>query len=319
MQIENGLNAAGIDKTYIIGNGVIAKALAVALSLNGRSVTILRGSVDDPVTAHEFIQVDVGEEVLGARIEISSISSYEELNGLIVLTNKSFGNAQIAQKLYSKAKQSPVVFLQNGLHVENCFLEMGFRQLYRCVLMATSQATGENSVRFRLVTASPIGVIAGSEEMLADIVAQLNTDIFSFRSEPDIQPFIWKKVISNCVFNSICPLLEVDNGIFWRNAAVLEVGRKIVRECLVVAREYGIRLTEEEIVQNILSISKMSDGQKISTYQDILNSRETEIDSLNLEIARLAQRLGGSAVSTTALLGEMIKLKSGIFMRGALI
>ncbi len=315
MQVENGPGPAGIDKTYIIGNGVIAKALAVALSLNGRSVTILRGSVDNSGTSQELIQVDTGEELLSARIEISSISSYETLDGLLVLTNKSFGNKQIARKLYARAKQSAIVFLQNGLHVEKAFSDMGFEKLYRCVLMATSQAAGENKVRFRLVTASPIGVIAGPEEKLTSIVAQMNTSIFPFRPEPDIQFFIWKKVISNCVFNSICPLLETDNGVFRRNAAVLEVGKQVIRECLLVAREHGIHLTEEEIVQNILSISEMSDGQKISTYQDILNKRETEIDSLNLEITRLAQRLGNVAVPTTSLLGELIKLKSSISMQ----
>ncbi|HWV30287.1 MAG TPA: ketopantoate reductase C-terminal domain-containing protein [Dyadobacter sp.] len=315
MQVENGPGPAGIDKTYIIGNGVIAKALAVALSLNGRSVTILRGSVDNSGTSQELIQVDTGEELLSARIEISSISSYETLDGLLVLTNKSFGNKQIARKLYARAKQSAIVFLQNGLHVEKAFSDMGFEKLYRCVLMATSQAAGENKVRFRLVTASPIGVIAGPEEKLTSIVAQMNTSFFPFRPEPDIQFFIWKKVISNCVFNSICPLLETDNGVFRRNAAVLEVGKQVIRECLLVAREHGVHLTEEEIVQNILSISEMSDGQKISTYQDILNKRETEIDSLNLEITRLAQRSGNVAVPTTSLLGELIKLKSSISMQ----
>lgn len=315
MQVENDLDPAGTHRIFIIGNGVIAKALAVALSINGRSVTILRGSVDNSGTSHELVQVDTGDELLGARIEISSISSYETLDGLLVLTNKSFGNEQIARKLYARAKQSPIVFLQNGLHVENAFLEMGFEKLYRCVLMATSQAAGENRVRFRLVTASPIGVIAGPETMPAKIVAQLNTSIFPFRPEADIQPFIWKKVISNCVFNSICPLLEIDNGVFRRNASVLEVGKQVIRECLVVAREHGIVLTEDEIVQNVLSISEMSDGQKISTYQDILNKRETEIDSLNLEIARLAQYLGNVTVPTTSLLGELIKLKSHISMQ----
>lgn len=309
MRLETSLNAADIDQIYIIGNGVIAKGLAVALSLNGRSVTILRGSVDNPGTLRELIQVDTGEEFLEAGIEISSINNYEKLNGLIVLTNKSFGNAQVAQKLCSKAKQTPIVFLQNGLNVERDFLEMGFQKLYRCVLMATSQAAGENRVRFRLITASPIGMVAGTKEMLTSIVAQLNTSVFSFRAEPDIQPLIWKKVISNCVFNSICPLLEVDNGVFRRNASVMEVGRKVIRECLVVASEYGISLTEDEIVQNILNISEMSDGQKISTYQDILNKRQTEIDSLNFAIADAAMQEGIS-VPITSLLGTLIKIKS---------
>lgn len=42
------------------------------------------------------------------------------------------------------------------------------------------------------------------------------------------------------------------------------------------------------MLQNVLAISKMSDGQKISTYQDILNKRETEIETLNLAVAKAA-------------------------------
>jgi 2-dehydropantoate 2-reductase len=88
--------------------------------------------------------------------------------------------------------------------------------------------------------------------------------------EENIQILIWKKVITNCVFNSICPLLEIDNGVFHRNAAALEIGKKVIGECIEVADANGIALTTDDVLQNVLTISKMSDGQKISTYQDIL-------------------------------------------------
>jgi len=52
----------------------------------------------------------------------------------------------------------------------------------------------------------------------------------------------------------------------------------------------------------------MSDGQKISTYQDILNKRETEIETLNFAVAKAA---GGKInIHVTALLGELTKIKS---------
>lgn len=306
------------EPVFIVGNGVIAKALAVALSLNGRSVSILRGSVEEPGLSWQCIWVETGNETLKADIKISSISSYDRLDGLILLANKSFGNDQIAVKLKEKALSSSIVFLQNGLHVESNFVDLGFKDLYRCVLFTTSESIGENRVKFKPVTDSPIGVINGSPERLAAIVALLNTSIFSFRAEPDIQPVIWKKAITNCVFNSICPLLEVDNGIFHRNNAALEIGKNVIRECLHVARAAGIQLTEQEVVDNVLMISRFSDGQKISTYQDILNNRETEIESLNFAIAGTAKRLGTGQVPTTSLLGELIRVKSEIFMSGKL-
>lgn len=295
---------------YVIGNGVIAKALAVALTLNGRKVTILRGSIDDQPAFNENIEVEIGGHIINAMVLIDSLANYKILNGLILLTNKSFGNETLADKLKIKAQKSPIVFLQNGLHIENSFIDRGFTELYRCVLMATSESLGINKVRFKLVAPSPIGVIRGSEEVLQHIVGTLDTTVFSFRSEKDIQVLIWKKVISNCVFNSICPLLETDNGIFGRDEEVLQIAKMVISECLTVAIAYGIDLTEDVVLQNIMTISKMSDGQKISTYQDILNKRETEIETLNLAVAKAAMEMGLPDLSATALLGEMVKIKS---------
>jgi 2-dehydropantoate 2-reductase len=302
---------------FIIGNGVIAKALAVALTLNGKNVIIIRGSVDEPGISRERIQVEVGGETLEADVTISALSNYEKLEGIILLTNKSFGNPQLANKLRLKAGNAPIVFLQNGLHIENAFIDLGFDNLYRCVLFTTSESIGKNKVRFKPVAVSPIGAINGSQEILAQVVEQIDTAIFSFRAEPDIQPIIWKKVISNCVFNSICPLLETDNGIFQRNDAVTEIGKKVIRECLTVASQFGIHLTEEEVLQNVLMISKFSNGQRISTYQDILNKRQTEIGSLNFAIAEAAGRFENTSVPVTTLLGELTKMKSELSLATA--
>lgn len=155
-------------------------------------------------------------------------------------------------------------------------------------------------------------MIKGSNEILHQLVEVLNTELFSFRAEGDIQQVIWKKVISNCVFNSICPLLEIDNGVFQRNEAALDLAKTVIGECLVVARLNEIQLTMEEVLANVMAISKMSDGQKISTYQDILNKRETEIDTLNFAVVKAAE-LGGTAeirIPVTQLLGELTKMKS---------
>jgi len=264
--------------------------------------------VDKCPETFENFQVQLAGSVLSATVKVSAISNYSHLDGIILLTNKSFGNAALAEKLRGRIGQSPVVFLQNGLHIEHSFIESGYDQLYRCVLMATSQSISDNVINFKPVAASPVGIIKGEIPMLETIIEKINTDIFSFRAESDIQPIIWKKVISNCVFNSICPLLEVDNGIFHRDTAALDVAKQVIDECLAVAHAHEVLLSFEEVLQNVLFISKMSDGQKISTYQDILNRRETEIDALNLAVARIAGEL---PVKLTATLGQLIKIKSG--------
>jgi 2-dehydropantoate 2-reductase len=297
-----------MEPVYIIGAGAIGKALAVCLSNDGMKVVLLRGSVDNGESRQENIRVVFpSEEIIEAEVTIDTLSNYHRLEGLVVLCIKSYGNATLADTLKDKIDCSPVVLLQNGLGVEQAF--MSFPSVYRCVLFATSQPVSDTGLNFKPVAVSPIGrIIGGDETSLGHIAALLNTPYFGFRAERDIQPIIWKKAIVNSVFNSVCTLLDTDNGIFHRNPQALQIAESLVAECLRVAEEQGIDLNQSEVMDSLLLISRSSDGQFISTLQDIRNHRPTEIATLNLAIAGMAA--AEHAVIQTRLLGQLTLLKS---------
>lgn len=299
---------------YILGAGAIGKALAVFLTLDHKPVVLLRSSVDNVARSRETIQVIRSDNTaLDATIDISTLSDFQELDGIVVLTNKSYGNEKLAQILTAKIGHSPLVILQNGLGIEQPFLDANFPAVYRCVLLATSQVISSGKLRFKPVSESPIGAVKGSDEVAEEIAAQLNTPIFPFKAEQAIQPIIWKKAIVNSVFNSICPLLDVDNGVFQRDDRALSMAKRVINECATIAAATGVYVNTDEIVASLLAISSASDGQLISTLQDINNNRRTEIDTLNLEIVRLAASMNKEHVVTeTKLLGELISLKSAL-------
>ncbi len=303
---------SGKNHIYILGSGAIGKALAVFLRISGQKVTLIRGSVNDGSVKTERIRVEMQDGTVSeADIEIRTLDTLPEIDGIIVLANKSFGNQQLAVSLKGKTGNSPIVLLQNGLGVEQPFVEQEFSELYRCVLFVTSQAVDDLTVRFKPVGVSPIGIEQGSYDHLENIVEQLHTPEFSFKSEANMEHIIWKKAIANCVFNSVCPLLEADNGIFHRNAGALEIARRIIAECVTIAKTKNVLLEPIEVEESLLLISKSSDGQLISTLQDIRKGRRTEIDTLNFEIVRIADSLNISeAVRETKLLGELTKIKS---------
>ncbi len=61
----------------------------------------------------------------------------------------------------------------------------------------------------------------------------------------------------------------------------------------------------------MISISKMSDGQFISTLQDIRNKRETELDTLTFKVFRIAKQMNLEAqVQEIKSLEELEKIKS---------
>lgn len=300
------------DTIYIIGAGAIGKALAVFLTLENKKVVIIRGSIDDNSSSTENIEVEISKsKTVSANVEISTLSNFSRLEGIVVLTNKSFGNQHLSQILENKCQNAPLVILQNGLDVEQPFIDNGFSQIYRVVIFASSQPVAKNRFRFKPVEPSAAGIIKGDIQTQAMIVRELNSPYFPFIAVKDILQLIWTKTIANCVFNSVCPLLETDNGIFHRNEVALKMARAVIAECVTIAQHKGIDIEFEKVADKLLTISRSGEGQLISTYQDILSKRETEIDSFNFAIARIAKQLNGeSVVIQTKLLGELVKLKS---------
>jgi len=217
------------DTIYIIGAGAIGKALAVFLKLKNKKVIIIRGSVDDNSNITEDIEVEISSsKTLTATIEVSTASNFSTLDGIILFTNKSFGNYQLSQALSSKCQNSPVVILQNGLDVEQPFIDNGFSQIYRTVIFASSQPVAPNKFRFKPVEPSPIGIIKGDTHTQEMIARELTSHYFEFISVQNILPLIWTKTIVNCVFNSVCPLLETDNGIFHRDENALHIATGVI-------------------------------------------------------------------------------------------
>jgi 2-dehydropantoate 2-reductase len=311
--MKSDLNTSASEKIYILGAGAIGMALAVNLLRNGRSVAAVRTSNSN--YAWETFQVSVECDqslTIEAPLEMVSLSKLDRLGaGTIVITAKATANRFLASELRDKKSSGPIVIMQNGIGVESPFINAGFPDIYRCVLYATSQEQQQNFFRFRSVAASPIGTLIGDTQKLSHLVTQLSTPKFQFRVEERIKEEIWKKAIMNAVFNSVCPLLEVDNGIFCRDKMVAEIALGIIEETVEVTKRIGLNLETKGLMEQLLMISKRSDGQLISTLQDLKNGNETEIDFLNLEIARIAGEMTPKiAVGKTKILGELIAIKS---------
>jgi 2-dehydropantoate 2-reductase len=295
---------------YILGSGAVGFPLAAYLTNAGRNVVAVRTSRSDVPKSTISVTVQDGANRVTAPIETISLSNLTNLGGTLVITTKSYTNQAIALLLKQRKATGPLVIMQNGVGVERPFLDAGFTVVCRCVLYVTSQPTSEFQFSFRPIVASPIGIIEGPQAELAKCVDQLNTDAFPFRVETNIQKEIWKKAIINSVFNSICPLLDVDNGIFARAEATANLAQQLVKECITLTDRLDIGLSESEVMQQIMRISTES-KQLISTLQDIRNGRQTEIESLNLEIARLAaSQQPPLYLPQTELLGKIILAKS---------
>jgi 2-dehydropantoate 2-reductase len=301
---------------FVLGCGAIGLAVSACLASEGKEVVAVRTSKEDVVANKIEITVDSAEATLRIPVKTVSLSKLAALDGIAVVTAKSYANQFLATSLAERKFKGPIVVLQNGLGVEDVFLEAKFAQVYRCVLYTTCQKIGENHVAFRPVASCPIGTIRGTTSDLEGIVQSLQTKRFPVHAERNIQAAIWKKAILNSVFNSICPLLDVDNGIFVRDKAIAKLAEDIITECLALAEAKGLFLAKADLIMQMMEISRKSAGQLISTLQDIKAGRKTEMEHLNLAMVRQAAYCDPEIkVTMTALLGQMVLAKSRAWAR----
>ena len=296
---------------HVVGSGAVGMALVACLVEDGRNAVAVRTLNKDAPKETIGVRLEDGPDQIRVSVETIGLSELKRLDGIVAVTAKSYANRAIGAELRNKAVRGPLVVLQNGVGVEAPFLEAELPEVYRCVLYVTSQSTPDGALRFRAIKSSPIGIIQGTETGLDGVVLALSTPRLPFHSEGKIQREIWKKAIINAVFNSICPLLETDNGVFVRDQAVAQLADDVVVECLVLTDRLGLGLTQDELMDQILQISRSSAGQLISTLQDIRNGRETEIEFLNMEIAQTAAAQRPRIdLPRTELLGKMVLAKA---------
>ncbi|MBI3814954.1 MAG: 2-dehydropantoate 2-reductase [Nitrospinae bacterium] len=107
----------------------------------------------------------------------------------------------------------------------------------------------------------------------------------------DINKDIWSKMVWNVGFNAITAI----TGSMVSDVLAVPESRKVVemamKETVDVAREKGIKITDD-IVEKTISKTLKAGAIKTSMLQDIENGKKTEIDSINGAIVRMGREMG---------------------------
>ncbi len=298
------------DTVFVVGCGAVGGPLAACLAAAGRNAVAVRTSdADQPARAARCL-VRLGGRVVDTEVATIGLSRLEAFDGVVALATKAHLNARLARELAPRMAGAPLVILQNGLGVEEPFGADFFPEVHRAVLYVTGEGSLAQGFRFEAVDASPVGCVRGTAASLRRCIAAISTPDFPFRTGDDIRGEAWRKTIINCVFNTICPLLDCDNGVFAKQPEARDLARELIDEAAALASRLGLGVDPEELMERVLLISGRSD-RLISTLQDIRNGRETEMRHLNLELARLARRADPPVpVPRLELLGRLVELKS---------
>ncbi|OIO69823.1 MAG: hypothetical protein CO186_06630 [Zetaproteobacteria bacterium CG_4_9_14_3_um_filter_49_83] len=107
----------------------------------------------------------------------------------------------------------------------------------------------------------------------------------------DVRAMLWNKMLWNCGFNALTALTRRYARDIVADAGAREIILMAMQEALSVAQADGVNIKVSAIEQH-LALTMKGGEVKTSMWQDLENGRLTEIDAMNGEVVRLAEKYG---------------------------
>jgi len=282
-------------KIAIIGAGAMGSLFGAYLKLAGHDITLIdRGSWSVKAINQNGLKIEGlrGEYLLEipATIDSRSIEAPE----LVIVMVKSFDTGRAMQQhSHLFGPDTPVLTLQNGIgNIEEIEKTVARRNIIAGTTTMSAFVKAPGVVRHTGEGKIHIGTVEGDTSRAETIAAVLNAAGLRAAVQTDIRLAIWTKLIYNSAINAFCALARARNGAI----AQVEEARTFVREILeegrLVAGAHGLSLDLEKLYAKLLEISNSTANNRNSMLADILLGKQTEIDSINGAIARMAAEKG---------------------------
>lgn len=131
----------------------------------------------------------------------------------------------------------------------------------------------------------------------------------------DIDTLIWAKLAVNAAINPLTALLEIPNGELLQHPGLRAIMSSAARETAAVARGLGLRLAEDEAVQQAMNVAQHTAANHSSMLQDIRRGRPTEIAAISGAVVAAGSDIGVPTPVNARLLDLVRRKEAGQVVR----
>jgi 2-dehydropantoate 2-reductase len=274
------------DSVLILGTGALASLFAARLAATGVLVTMLGTWTKGlSVLGDKGVRVD-GED---RAYHVRATNDPDLCKGMrfaIVLV-KSWQTERAAHTLSACLAQDGVALtLQNGL---------GNDLLLASVLGKSRVALGVTTLGATLLAPGLVclggdgPVSIESHPRLPPLMKLLLRAGFDASIENNIQNLVWNKLIVSSAINPLTAILRVRNGELLELPTARRLMGELASETAALAKTMGLILPFPGPILTTEEVALRTAGNLSSMLQDILRGSQTEIDSINGAVVRLAE------------------------------
>ena len=275
-------------KITVIGPGAIGTLLATLLSNTNVEISLLVKPKHKELLQDGKIILD---NFNGKRLE-KKITIVTELDNpeWIILAVKSYDVDSLIELLGNS--NAPILCCQNGIKTYlQLTKKIGKDRIAYMVTGIGSSKIETGEAEFRGSGFTFIGEASGiASTRLINLSKLIRTSGITCEVVNDVLSYVWLKTIINSSINPVAAYAKVINGDL-RKPELNKIVRKICIESTKISTEIGINLPLEPWSE-IEKIIRNTAENKCSMLQDLENGRQTEIDAINGEIARIADSNG---------------------------
>ncbi len=270
-------------KIFVLGAGAIGSTYGALLSGRNNVTLIGRRAHVDAINKNGLtVSGDVnGKFFVKAETAIKEIPS----DTLLLLTTKAYDAAGAVTSIKPLLRKDTILLiLQNGLGIKDIVEKVveAKAEVIRGLVTLAAEFFEPGKISFwqreTILESTP------TSERIAKV---FNESGLKTKISNEIHEELWKKLIVNCVANSLTAVLRVKNNEIIVES-LKETRHKLIQECIAVGKAEGIGLEsnlEECVERKIASYKNYS-----SMCQDLMKRKKTEIDFLNSKIVELGRK-----------------------------
>lgn len=263
-------------KIGVIGGGALGLLTSGFLALNSHEVTLYcrREEQKNDIERSGIHIETISQSKHHVKISTGMFPDIQEEELYIVATKQGDLNDLmnvLSTKLHSN---QGILFLQNGMsHIQ------WFDRL-KCHVYVGTVEHGAQKISDSNVLHTGTGQInlaywQGNRDPL-DLFNRLHNPTFPIVWKEDGYGLLAWKLIVNAVINPITALFKVKNGTILRNTYLLEIAKNLCKEGSMV-----LGLSYDESWEYVQKICKRTSENQSSMLKDILNGKQTEIESIS--------------------------------------
>jgi len=279
----------------VIGAGAMGSIYGSHLSLHNEVYM-----VDTAPAVVEHIQkegirlLEDGKEHVYRPEAVVTTTEMEPVELIILFVKSLYSKTAMETNRSLIGPETYVMTLQNGSGHEDILAEFVPRN--RIIIGTTEDngaVLGYGCVKRGGTGKTNVGMLAGDQEQfLPRLKDAFECCGFTVNVHSDIQQLIWNKLFTNVSLSAVTGILQVDMGYIAANEHAWRMTVSLIKEAALVARGIGLLANDEEIIEKVKKISKMSPKGCTSIRADLQNGRKTEVDTISGSVVSAAKKCG---------------------------